>query len=41
VKVSDGVLSLDKDFIIDISNVNESPYNFIFTQNLFNENTAT
>lgn len=41
VKVSDGVLSLDKNFTIDIWNVNESPYNFIFTQNSFDENTAT
>ncbi|NDK08513.1 hypothetical protein EOM39_04695, partial [Candidatus Gracilibacteria bacterium] len=41
VKVSDGVLSLDKNFTIDIGNVNESPYNFIFTQNSFDENTAT
>jgi len=41
VKVSDWLLSFDKNFVIDVINVNESPYSFILTQNTFNENVWT
>ncbi|MDD3302153.1 MAG: cadherin repeat domain-containing protein, partial [Candidatus Gracilibacteria bacterium] len=41
IQVSDGTLTFDKNINIDVTDINESPYDFKFTQNLFDENTPT
>ncbi len=41
VNVSDWLYNLKQDFTINIWDINESPYDFIFNQNSFDENTAT
>jgi len=41
IQISDWTLTFDKNINIDVTDINESPYDFKFTQNLFDENTPT